>query len=409
MNKKYLLAVAVVGALALALAACATDRADVTETQSYDDGTYRGVFYDGGIMQVNIQFRLEDDVISSPRFRHLFHRDIDYRAETEDGWIAGIKEQHNAILEYLDGRHISAMYDLYDTGAMLGTEYDVDGATAATVRGNKLFSAMQDALNRGAYSPAGELTRVLPTVQDGRYRGTFGDGGNMQVNVQFDVRDGVITGASYRYLWYSDVDFRAATDDAWVAGIKAQHDALLDYLVGNPVGAIFDLYTPGEVLGTEHDVDGATGATVRGNKIHSAFRDGINRGIYSPANGAERILPVHADGRYRGEFGDGGYQQVGVQFTIEDGVFGGGTYRHLFYRGTNYRGETDDVWAAGIRDQYSALFEYLEGRPVTALYDLHNPGEALGTEYDVDGATGATLRANKAFSAIMDGLNRGVY
>lgn len=409
MHRKLLLAVAIVGAVALALAACATDRGDAAEMQSYDDGTYRGVFYDGGGMQVNIQFTLADDVIGSPRFRYLFHRDINYRAETDDAWIAGIKNQHDAILEYLDGRHVSAMYDLYDTGAMLGTEYDVDGATAASIRGNKIFSAMQDALNRGVYSPAGEVTRVLPTVQDGRYRGTFGDGGNMQVNVQFDVRDGVITGASYRYLWYSDTDYRAATDDPWVAGIKAQHDALLDYLVGNPVGAIFDLYTPGEVLGTEFDVDGATGATVRGNKIHSAFRDAINRGIYSSANGFERLLPVHADGRFRGEFGDGGYQQVGVQFTIKDGVFDGGNYRHLFYRGADYRGDTDDEWIEGIRNQYYALFDYLEGRPVSALYDLHNPGEALGTEYDVDGATGATLRANKAFSAIMDGLNRGTY
>ena len=50
--------------------------------------------------------------------------------------------------------------------------------------------------------------------------------------------------------------------------------------------------------------------------------------------------------------------------------------------------------------------EYLDGQPVEKVYDLHNPGEFVE---DVDVASGATIRANKVFSAIIDGLGRGIY
>lgn len=50
--------------------------------------------------------------------------------------------------------------------------------------------------------------------------------------------------------------------------------------------------------------------------------------------------------------------------------------------------------------------EYLVGKPIEAIYDLHSPGDFVD---DIDGFSGATIRANKILSAIKDGLNRGIY
>ncbi len=404
-----------VGALILAgvVVACATvERPAVTEdgvVGRFDDGRYRGIYEDRGEQQVSIQFHLEDNVIHDVSYRHLYHSAIDYRDDHTDDRIRAIVEQHDAIARSLEGRSLEAMFELYNPGEMIGDEYDVDGATAATLRGNKIFSAMMDGLNRGLYTPANDFSREIADYQDGRYRGIYGDRGEQQVSIQFHLEDGMLRDLSYRYLYHSGIDYRDDHDDGRIQAIVQQHDAILDYLEGRSLEYMFELHSPGDVIGDAYDVDGATGATVRANKVLSAMMDGLNRGIYVPPNGFDRVLPQYTDGRYRGIYGDRGDQQVSVQFHVEDGLIRDVSYRHLYHAGIDYRDEHTDERILAIVAQHEAIGDYLDGKPVEAIYDLHFPGTVIDPQYDVDGATGATVRANKVFSAMMDGLNRGVY
>ncbi|APX94157.1 hypothetical protein BWR19_15090 [Halomonas sp. 1513] len=113
---------------------------------------------------------------------------------------------------------------------------------------------------------------------DGRYRGVFSDGGEMQVNVQFELRDGRIGSLSYRHLAYAGTDYRRLDEDDDLYPVLEQHRQLGESLEGRELYEIFLLYTPQRLAG---DVDGYSGATLRGNKVHSAIRDGLNRGVYS--------------------------------------------------------------------------------------------------------------------------------
>jgi len=175
-------------------------------------------------------------------------------------------------------------------------------------------------------------------------------------------------------------------------------------LIGKPVEAIFDLHSPGDFV---DDIDGYTGATIRANKIFSAINDGLNRGLYSPANDFSREIGAFDDGRYRGYYQDRGEEQVGVQFDLEGNVFTNITFRSLAYDGVDYRAaeEGEDPYYE-LALQHEQAIEYLIGKPVEAIFDLHSPGDFVD---DIDGYTGATIRANKIKSAIMNALGRGVY
>lgn len=118
--------------------------------KDYEDGTYRGVFVDGAEVQVNIQFTLKGNVIEDIRFRHLAYRGTDYRKD-DNPVINGLLKQHEELIAYLVGKDIREhLKDLYTPGNIVSTE--VDTFTGATLRGNKIISAMRDALNRGVYS-----------------------------------------------------------------------------------------------------------------------------------------------------------------------------------------------------------------------------------------------------------------
>lgn len=146
----------------------------------YEDGTYRGVFIDREEIQVNVQFSLENNVITDINFRRLFYSGTDYLSSEED-IIIGLNEQHQELLDYLKGKHISALNDLYEpgeivqnevtdtnTGATSDEDYsdeeytdgdssatpnddEADTYTGATLRSGKIISAVRDALNRGVY------------------------------------------------------------------------------------------------------------------------------------------------------------------------------------------------------------------------------------------------------------------
>ncbi len=116
--------------------------------RSYEDGTYRGVFIDRDAVQVNVQFVLEDNIITDIGYRLLSHRDMDY-LEPEDSATEALRDQHMQILEYLEGKDIrESLVDLYEPGDFVE---DVDGFSGATIRANKVISAVRDGLNRGVY------------------------------------------------------------------------------------------------------------------------------------------------------------------------------------------------------------------------------------------------------------------
>jgi len=112
---------------------------------------------------------------------------------------------------------------------------------------------------------------------DGIYRGNFIDRGHIQISLQFRLEEGRIHDVEYRYLGYRDVDYLALDEDAELYPVVEQHRQIQRELEGEPLAAIFRLHQPGEVV---DDIDGYSGATLRGAKILHAIRDGLNRGVY---------------------------------------------------------------------------------------------------------------------------------
>ncbi|MGJ7457734.1 cytochrome b5 domain-containing protein [Halomonas sp. MA07-2] len=165
---------------------------------------------------------------------------------------------------------------------LIGRLVDEEGEPAAAESSAAADEARDDAGTAEVpLSPAEDerLHRALLNQPlDGRYRGVFGDGGEMQVNVQFDLRDGRLSNVGYRHLAYRGVDYRQLDEDEDLYPVMVQHLQLAEGLEGQPLTAIFALYEPERMA---EDLDGYSGATLRGNKVHSAFRDALNRGVYS--------------------------------------------------------------------------------------------------------------------------------
>ena len=131
----------------------------------------------------------------------------------------------------------------------------------------------------GAQAPtqSNNQAPVETSYEDGTYRGAFLDGGEMQVNVQFTLEDNVVTEARYRYLAYNGTDY-LSSDDTDIEALKGQYEQAIDYLIGKDIrDSLQDLYEPDFV----DDVDAFSGATIRANKVISASRDALNRGVYS--------------------------------------------------------------------------------------------------------------------------------
>ncbi len=108
---------------------------------TYRDGTYRGNFLDRGENQVTVEFKLKNDIVTSAKYRGLTYREVNYLKEER---VAKVRDEHEALLTHLIGKNIDeSLDDLY-------TPEDIEMA-GATIRSNKVRSAIKDALNRGAY------------------------------------------------------------------------------------------------------------------------------------------------------------------------------------------------------------------------------------------------------------------
>lgn len=107
----------------------------------FRDGTYRGVFISGQETQVEVQFKMKNDIISNTKFRTLFYKGKDF-LKSED--VKDQKERFEAALKFTEGKNINkALNALY-------TPEDIPRA-GASVRATKIRAAMKNAVNSGAY------------------------------------------------------------------------------------------------------------------------------------------------------------------------------------------------------------------------------------------------------------------
>ena len=221
---------------------------------------------------------------------------------------------------------------------------------------------------------------------DGIYRGFYYDGGIEQIAIQFQMEDGVFTSIVYRSVKYKDGDYMIEDASDAQKATLAQYEQMADHLIGKGVEAISDLYSPYDIV---HDVDG------------------LNRRPFKLIDTSK--LPEsesYQNGLYRGSYMESGSEEVAVEFRLEDNTFADLSYRALQYKGVNYLAPDAPEAARLIRGQFEQLLAYLEGRPVSAVNELYQPGHMVD---DTDVSAGATIRAPKVISAIWDALNRHAY
>ena len=151
--------------------------------QEYADGIYRGFYYDGGIEQIAIQFELKDGKFDSLVYRGVKYKDGDYMSEDASDAQKAILRQYRQLADYLVGKGVSAIDDLYSPYDIVE---DLDAVTTATMKAGKLVSALWDGLNRHPYKIVD--TTKLPEAEpyaDGVYHGSYMEDGGEQVALEF--------------------------------------------------------------------------------------------------------------------------------------------------------------------------------------------------------------------------------
>ena len=132
--KKFLLALMLLGAVS-AVAATKASKAQ------YPDGTYRGVYISSQETQVELQFDLKNDVITSVKYRTLFYKGHDWLKEDE--YVA----KNGGYMKLLERITNKKIQDVMPT--MYNSEEIEKGG--ATVREMKVRSALQYGLNVGPF------------------------------------------------------------------------------------------------------------------------------------------------------------------------------------------------------------------------------------------------------------------
>lgn len=115
----------------------------VSFAREYRNGVYRGTFVSGQENQVEVQFKLKDNKIESPKYRTLFYKGKDYLKDKE---LEKIKDKYQAVLEWITGKNIDEGLE----GLYKPEEIEKAGAT---VRATKVRAAIQNAINSGVYKP----------------------------------------------------------------------------------------------------------------------------------------------------------------------------------------------------------------------------------------------------------------
>ncbi len=105
----------------------------------WPDGIYRGFYYDGGIEQIAVQFELKDGLFASIVYRGVKYKDGDYMSEDASDAQKATYRQYRQLADYLTGKGVDAIDDLYSPYDIVD---DVDAVTTATIQSSKLISAL---------------------------------------------------------------------------------------------------------------------------------------------------------------------------------------------------------------------------------------------------------------------------
>lgn len=384
-----------------------------SKVKAYENGTYRGSYLEGGIQQVGLEFTLSEGVIEKAKYRTLTYKGVDYLKPT----IAKeehLKKQYDTLLEGLIGKTFEEARLLLQTPDKLvkNIKTETDTLTGATLRSQKVSSALQDGLNRTPYTTQSSST----TYDNGLYRGVFVDGGQEQVGVEFTLTDNKVSKITYSTLAYKEDNYYASSAKEKTLSLREQYEALLQYLLNKDIrfslGALRfpDLIAPNKIV----ENDAITGATLRSGKVISAVTDALNRGVYTPQSPnqvtLDRYLKTYENGTYRGTFQHKGEQQVALEFKIKDGKIHSIEFKTLAYKGINYLKDSSNAKSVALKKQYQALLNVLIHKPLVEVAALYTPEKIVATQQvETDALTGATLRSGKIISAINDALNRGLY
>lgn len=123
----------------------------MSDIETAKDGVYRGFFRDGGIEQISVQIEVKDNKFAAITLRGINYKDGNYLADEATDLQKSIAAQYKEAADYLVGKELSALSDLYTPEGIVS---DADVVTGATLRSNKMVSAIHDALSRGLYKMA---------------------------------------------------------------------------------------------------------------------------------------------------------------------------------------------------------------------------------------------------------------
>lgn len=113
-------------------------------------------------------------------------------------------------------------------------------------------------------------TKSAPKYPDGTYRGIYISGQETQVEVQFNLKNDVITDAKYRTLFYKGHDW--LKEDEYVAK-NGGYIKLLERITNKKIQDVMPtMYNSEEIE--------KGGATVREMKVRSALQYGLNVGPF---------------------------------------------------------------------------------------------------------------------------------
>lgn len=125
------------------------DTSKLPAADPYPDGVYTGVYSDDDGEQVVISFSISDNVFTDIRYQKLAYKGVDYLDESAGPSGIKIAGQFQALIDYLVGKPVSAVNDLYLPGEIA---LDTDVSSAATLRAPKVISAIWEGLNKNAYT-----------------------------------------------------------------------------------------------------------------------------------------------------------------------------------------------------------------------------------------------------------------
>lgn len=114
------------------------------------------------------------------------------------------------------------------------------------------------------------LTALAAQYADGTYRGLYISRQDTEVEIQFDLKDDVITKATYRALFYKEHDW--LKEPEYVAK-NAGYLKTLEEITGKKIQDVLP------TLYNDQEIETA-GATVRKGKIRAALQYGLNLGPY---------------------------------------------------------------------------------------------------------------------------------